>query len=124
MNRMRRILSTVAVLTLAACQSFPQQSAHAPAPAEDPAKQLLVLNRVTWGANTTSARDIAALGTERWLEQQLKPPARPVLPAEVQARIDSMTITQKPLAEIAMAVEQQRRDMVAIRDPAEQKVAR
>jgi uncharacterized protein (DUF1800 family) len=123
MNRMRRILSTAAVLTLAACQSLPQQSARALGP-EDPAKQLLVLNRVTWGANTTSARDIAALGTDRWLEQQLKPSARPVLPAEVQARIDAMTISQKPFAEIAMAVEQQRRDMVAIRDPAEQKVAR
>jgi uncharacterized protein (DUF1800 family) len=129
MTRIRSILLAAAAAALAACQSTspPSGSGAAPATAarsENPEKQLLVLNRVTWGATTSSAREIAAAGTERWLEQQLKPAQRPALPPAVQAQIDAMTISQQPFAELAMAVEQQRRAMVAIRDPAEQKLAR
>jgi uncharacterized protein (DUF1800 family) len=120
---------TFVAALLAGCQSVsPRASqtsapARGPAAAETPDKQLLLLNRVTWGATTSAAREIAATGTGRWLEAQLKP-ARAPLPADVQARIDALTISQKPFAEIAIGVEQQRRAMVAVRDPAEQKVAR
>ena len=121
------LLAAAAACALAACQApspSPRVGAAPAARNENPEKQLLVLNRVTWGATTSSAREIAAAGTERWLEQQLKPALRAELPPPVQAHIDAMTISQKPFAEISMGVERQRRDMVAVRDPAEQKVAR
>jgi len=63
-----------------------------------------VLNRVSWGANQSSYAEIARLGSARWLEQQLDPqPGR--MPPEVQARIDAMTISQRPVAELAAGLE-------------------
>src|SRR5687767_14522074 len=128
MSMMNRTSATVAGLLLMAaamsgCQSLAPDSRSSPRN-DTSAHQLHVINRVTWGANTSSAREIAAVGTERWLEAQLKPSARAVLPEAVQAQIDALTISQKPFAELAMDLEQRRRAFVAMRDPAEQKVAR
>ena len=55
----------------------------------------MLLNRVTWGANASSARQMAATSTERWLERQLRPPQGDDLPAEAKAQVAAMTITQK-----------------------------
>ena len=77
-------------------------------PDDSPALELAVLNRVGWGANHSSYADIARLGTGRWLDAQLHPaPAR--LPAEPQAAINAMTISQRPVADIAAELERQRR---------------
>ena len=63
--------------------------------------RLHLLNRVTWGASTSTARQLEALGSERYIEQQLKPgPA--ALPPEVQAQIDAMTISQRTLDELVL----------------------
>src|SRR5436305_14187722 len=104
----------LAVVLLSACATQPL-----PAPLRAPlepiawsddsaATQLAVVNRVSWGANRSSYADIARLGTSRWLGAQLQPPiAR--LPAEAQASIDAMTISRRPLADIAAELEAQRR---------------
>src|SRR5882672_6735925 len=75
---------------------------------DSPALQLAVLNRVSWGANRSSNADIARLGTGRWLDAQLRP-ASARLPAETQATIDAMTISQRPLADLAAELEPQRK---------------
>jgi uncharacterized protein (DUF1800 family) len=104
----------LAVVLLSACATQPPPaSPRAPLepiawPDDFAATQLAVLNRVSWGANRSSYADIARLGTSRWLGAQLQPPiAR--LPAEAQASIDAMTISQRPLADIAAELEEQRR---------------
>jgi uncharacterized protein (DUF1800 family) len=76
-------------------------------PADSPALELALLNRVSWGANRSSYDDISRLGSAAWLDRQLRPrPAR--LAAEAQATIDAMTISQRPAAELAAELERQR----------------
>ena len=100
----------------------------APAPiawADDPPDvQVQVLNRVTWGATRTSFDEIRRIGTGRFLAEQLQPVAEARLPAEVQARIDAMTISQHSMAELAAQMAEQRRAFLALppeqRKPAQQ----
>src|SRR5689334_19972373 len=79
----------------------PQRAPLAPISWADDSRpvQLQVLNRVSWGANASSAAEIARLGTGRWLDAQLRPSPAP-LPADIQARIDAMTISQRSLADL------------------------
>ncbi|TMH72920.1 MAG: DUF1800 domain-containing protein [Betaproteobacteria bacterium] len=115
---MRRDFTLALLLFIGGCATQPQTPAsRAPLapiawPDDSPALELAVLNRVSWGANRSSYADIARLGTGRWLDAQLRPPqgeVRARLPAEAQAAIDAMTISQRPIAEIAAELEQQRR---------------
>jgi uncharacterized protein (DUF1800 family) len=115
-----------ALVVVAGCGSVPpappERAPVAPIawPEDSPALQLAVLNRVSWGANRSSFDAIAALGSAGWLGRQLE--ARPAaLPAEAQAAIDAMTISRRPLAEIAGELEQQRRAFQAL--PASEKKA-
>ena len=39
------------------------------------ARDLNLLNRITWGASPSSAQEFAALGADKFLERQLHPPA-------------------------------------------------
>src|SRR3954463_11185006 len=114
---MVRRLFPFALAFLAACASAPGPAPEpyvrpAPEPIAWPddsrAVQLQLLNRVAWGANRSSAGDIASVGSGRWLDAQLHP-SRAALPAEMQARIDAMTITQRPLAEVGAELEKRRR---------------
>src|SRR5687768_2613455 len=78
-------LAAAALLTLAACESphiGTRQTLEAPRRAESAIEQLRLLNRVTWGANASSARRIETAGIDRYIEQQLRP-APAVLPPEV-----------------------------------------
>src|SRR5712691_7253419 len=109
---MRRAL--VPLLLISGCATAPQMApTRVPLepiawPDDSPALELAVLNRVSWGANRSSSADIARLGTGRWLDAQLRPaPAR--LPPEAQATIDAMTISQRPLADLAAELEPQRK---------------
>src|SRR2546425_3344551 len=103
---MRRTL--VLLLLISGCASAPQMAPTRVAlepiawPDDSPALELAVLNRVSWGANRSSSAGIARLGTGRWLDAQLRPPQgemRARLPAEAQATIDAITISQRPIAD-------------------------
>src|SRR3979490_102665 len=59
-------------------------------------EDLLLLNRVTWGANPSSARELARVGPARYLEAQLQPAQDAALPPQAQAQVDAMTIAQRP----------------------------
>ena len=96
------------------------ERAQAPITAE---KELHVLNRVTWGASTSSARQISAAGAERYVEQQLRPAPGVALPTDVQAQIDRLTISQRPFDQLMFDLEQQRRDFVAIKEPEQRNAA-
>src|SRR5438067_2504589 len=111
---MVRRLFPVALAFLAACAGAPRAPVERPAPApiawpdDSRAVQLQVLNRVAWGANRSSAAEIARLGSGGWLDAQLHPSSAP-LPPELQGRIDAMTISQRPLADLGAELERRRR---------------
>ncbi|MRW85500.1 DUF1800 family protein [Pseudoduganella sp. FT26W] len=93
------------LLLLAGCTT----TATAPQAPVDPVALSRALNRVTWGVNDSTYQHAAKVGYSAWLDQQLHPgPA--VLPPAVQAQIDAMTISRKPLPQLVQELEQQRRD--------------
>src|SRR3954469_4222403 len=115
---MVRRLFPIALALLAACASAPRAPVERPVPApiawpdDSRALQLQVLNRVAWGANRSSAAEIARLGSGAWLDAQLSPSPAP-LPPEIQPRIDAMTISQRPLADLGAELERRRRALQA-----------
>src|SRR3954470_11690949 len=101
------------VVLLSACAATPPSTVRPPLepiawPEDSSVARLSVLNRVSWGANRSSFAQISTTGTGPWLDAQLHP--QPVqLPAEAQAKIDAMTISQRPIASLVAEVERQRR---------------
>ena len=77
----------------------------------DPVK---LLNRVTWGANDTAARQLTALGTERFLALQLHPTESAPLPTPVHTQLEAMTIAHQPMDQLVVDLEQRRKDAEAI----------
>ncbi len=59
-----------------------------------------MLNRVSWGADTSSAQMLAAEGVERYLQSQLHPSPDDGLPKDAQIEIAAMDISQKTLPQI------------------------
>ena len=117
---MRSALSlAAAALLLAACSSLgPGEPKR-----ELSAEELMLLNRVTWGVNASSAREMAATSTERWLERQLRPPKGDDLPPEAKAQVAAMTITTRPMVEVAMELGEQRRAFMGMKGAPEAKAA-
>ena len=90
-------------------------------PDDSASTQVKVLNRVTWGANRSSIAGISRLGTARFLGRQLEPQPEPQLPAEIQARIDAMSISRRSALDLATELEQRRRAFQEM--PAEERKA-
>src|SRR6266550_5074571 len=107
------------LLLVASCAGGPGDALVPGSHADD----LLLLNRVTWGANPSSAREFARMGPERYLEAQLQPAQEAALPPEVQAQVDAMTITQRPVDELAKEMESRRKGLDLLRSDDEKKAA-
>ena len=75
-----------------------------------------LLNRLTWGASSSSARDFAALGAAGFIDKQLHPPSADRLPAQAQAQIDAAAAAGKPLEALAAELDQQAKTANAIAD--------
>ncbi len=112
---MKKLLTGFALL-LAGCASAP------PPPGFSSPEQILLLERLTWGANPASARDMARLGPQRWLERQLKPPPQDDLPPAAAAQVAAMTIAQRPVLALAAELGERRRGFLALADDAQKKV--
>ncbi|MEW9897643.1 DUF1800 domain-containing protein [Chitinivorax sp. PXF-14] len=111
------------VLGLAACAAPAGGPGHAGGNGSLRLDPLLFANRVTWGADSASVRQIEVDGAASYLEQQLRPgPA--VLPAEVQAQIDAMTISRVPLPQLAAELAQQKMAADAAADDGARQAAR
>jgi uncharacterized protein (DUF1800 family) len=117
--------AAAAMLLVTACQ-HPGQIARLSSGTDErfasAERRLAVLDRVTWGVNVSSARQIEESGVEAYLERQLKPGVA-VLPSAVQAQIDAMTISQKPLDALLFDVEKRRRAFLALQEPTERRAA-
>ncbi|MES2049471.1 MAG: DUF1800 domain-containing protein [Pseudomonadota bacterium] len=135
-QRMSLILCAAGIV-LAACSSTDKQHAHRtgtrPVPAQTTAQTALIpapvaapayppvgeylqqakidpeqlLNRITWGLNSSSSQQLAVLGMDKFLDQQLRKRSA-VLPAEIQSQIDNMSITQQPFDKMIFALESRR----------------
>lgn len=124
--RVRWAICLTAGLLLTACAIPSGHNGNGegyPLLADTPAAQERLLNRVTWGATPSSARQIAAMGTAAFLDDQLRPDPKAPLPDAVQAAIDAMTITRQPVATLAADMENRQKNLRAIADDAEKKAA-
>src|SRR6266436_1469900 len=87
------------------------------------AHDLVLLDRLTWGINASSAEHLRALGAERWLQEQLHPPANTALPDTVKAQIEAMPDIHKLPFDIAVAFEQQAKSANQVADADQKKAA-
>jgi uncharacterized protein (DUF1800 family) len=75
------------------------------------------LNRLTWGVNSSSAKEFIELGPDAFLERQLHPSAADRLPPQAQAELDALSESNKPIETLAMESDQQGKAANAITDP-------
>jgi len=100
------------LLSMAACSSAPSKARPAALTANvETAMPELLVERLSWGINTSSAMQVHQLGPARYLQQQLQlePVSNaPDLPKAVREQIAGMTISQKSMMDIAAELEQLR----------------
>src|ERR1700748_88459 len=68
------------------------------------ASDLALIDRVTWGVNTSTAVQYMAMGRDRWLDAQLHPAPGDRLPGAAQAIVAAIPIATKPMAETTIAL--------------------
>jgi uncharacterized protein (DUF1800 family) len=112
----------VAAALLTACTTAPPATVHADPDPAPRGQAVLWLDRVTWGANDTSARELATLGEERYLAGQLKP-AGDALAAPVQATIAGFSVSKLSLEQLVLGLEEQRKSADAIANDDDKKAA-
>jgi uncharacterized protein (DUF1800 family) len=86
-------------------------------------RDLTLLDRLTWGINASSAAHLQAVGTERWLAEQLHPAPGSALPDAAMAQIEAMPDVHRFPFDIAVAFEQQGKAANQITDPDQKKAA-
>jgi len=116
----------VGLLTLlSACAVTPPGTTVAlPNASLDAATRLRWLDRVTWGATAEDDSQLARRGLASWLQDELNHTHPDTLPAAAQAQIDAMTITRVPVAQLAIALAEQRKAADALPDEEQKKSAR
>jgi uncharacterized protein (DUF1800 family) len=124
----RPAAGTVLLLLLTACAGAPfgsgaSDSFSPMAPAMSAVDSAQFANRITWGADTATVRQVARLGAGTYLEQQLRPRPQAEMPADVQAQIAAMSITQKPMDVLAREMEQRRKEADSNTDDEQKKAA-
>ena len=72
------------------------------------------IDRVTWGANDSTLSVVRTQGFEKWLSAQLSSQGTPVLPRNVQARIDEMSVSREGMAVLVQQLEDRRKAADAI----------
>jgi uncharacterized protein (DUF1800 family) len=82
-----------------------------------------VANRLTWGIDAGTARDISEKGIARFVDAQLRPPAEEALPPAAMESIAALGISQRATPELVIDLERRRKETDAIKDDAEKKVA-
>jgi uncharacterized protein (DUF1800 family) len=94
-----------------------------PRAAELTPRDMVLLDRLTWGINASSAAHLQAMGADRWLAEQLHPAADGALPEAARAQIEAMPDVHKFPFDIAVAFEAQAKAANQIADPDQKKAA-
>ena len=84
---------------------------------------LILLDRLTFGVNASSAAHLQAVGVERWLDEQLHPPAVSSLPPAAHAQIEAMADVHKFPFDIAVSFEARAKSANQVADPDQRKAA-
>ena len=87
------------------------------------ARDLNLLNRLTWGVNPSIAQEFASLGPDKFLDRQLHPPPVSKLPADARAAIDALGISHSLLVTFVADIDQQAKAANAITDPPQRQAA-
>jgi len=96
---------------------------HAVADAAELApRDMVLLDRLTWGISASSAAHLQAVGTERWLTEQLHP-VPTALPDGVRSQIEAMADVHKFPFDIAVAFDAQAKSANQVADPDQRKAA-
>ncbi|MHB1175963.1 MAG: DUF1800 domain-containing protein [Sulfuriferula sp.] len=121
-------LSGMAGLSLAACAArVPAHGGQAQAALgsalENAARDhpVALINRLTWGATLGDLNSLRQRGVGRYVNAQLRPAADPVLPPEVVAQLQAMTINRTPVADLARSSFEQLRSIRTSDLPADEK---
>src|SRR5712692_1000487 len=86
-------------------------------------RDMILLDRLTWGINASSAAHLQAVGTERWLAEQLHPASNTALPDAARAQIEAMPDVHKLPFDIVVAFDQQAKSANQVADPEQRKAA-
>jgi uncharacterized protein (DUF1800 family) len=86
-------------------------------------RDMVLLDRLTWGINAASAAHLQTVGTERWLQEQLHPAANTALPAAARTQIEAMPDVHKFPFDIAVSFDQQAKSANQVADPDQRKAA-
>lgn len=128
MNALVRRLAEGGVVALmallSACAVSPRITVSVQDPQVDAATRLHWLDRVTWGATASTESELMQNGLTTWLQDQLNRTHADTLPATAQAQIDAMTISRVPVAQLAIALDEQRKAADARPDEDQKKAAR
>ena len=82
-----------------------------------PAAALQAADRLTWGVEASLPAALSRGATTAWLDAQLRADSAPlVLSTQVQARIDAMTISQRPMPALVADMAAQRKAANALTD--------
>ena len=120
----RRLRPLVKGIVLALAAGIISTQSGTPARAVDfNPSDLVLLDRLTWGVNASSAEHLRAVGTERWLQEQLHPASNPALPEAAKAQIEAMPDVHKFPFDIAISFEQQAKSANQVADPDQKKAA-
>jgi uncharacterized protein (DUF1800 family) len=111
----RSLCACIAVLMLSAVSAVNA--------AELKATDFALMDRLTWGVTPSAAEHLKAVGTDRWIEEQLHPSAVVALPPSVAAQIEAMPDVNKLPFDIANAFDQQGRSANQVADPDQKKAA-
>ena len=69
-----------------------------------------LVNRTSWGASAATAAQFNRVGRDAWLRSQLHPAVATLLPPEVQAQIDAMSISSTPFEALVARMDDRRRE--------------
>jgi len=84
---------------------------------------LAMVDRLTWGVNASTAAHLQAVGTERWLQEQLHPGPITALPAAVKIQIEAMPDVHKYPFDVLVAFDMQAKSANQVIDPDQKKAA-
>ena len=104
-----------AVLVMGGCASTPTSTPHRVD------QDAAWLDRLTWGASSSSLAELRRRGRAAWLDSQLAP--RSSLAAGVQAQIADLTVGRNDFPAVVYELENQRKDANAVKDETEKAAA-
>jgi uncharacterized protein (DUF1800 family) len=110
-------------LRLGLCAGMAVLAASGADAAELTAGDFALMDRLTFGVTPSGAEHLKAVSIERWIEEQLHPPAASALPAPVQSQIEAMADVHKFPFDIAVAFDQQAQAASKMTDPDQKKAA-